>query len=164
MRYLAKLCLLCVLLMPCVVRGEDPGPDLFLGRWVLDAQASRYPGKTCPKQMIIEMTREERGVHYHSHTVPFSGEPFDVDYTAAYDGRPAMVTGSKGILLPVSLQRKGLTVVATYRNALQVAATSERTLSADVSTMTITTKSFDSLGTAVTNVGVYRRDPATPGR
>ncbi|WP_139285064.1 hypothetical protein [Terriglobus roseus] len=107
------------------------------------------------------MTREARGVHYHSHTQPMAGEPFDVDYTADYDGKPAMVTGSKSILLPVSLQRDGAAVIATYRNAFQVAATSKRTLSDDGRTMTITTISSDSTGVSVTNVGVYRRT-ATP--
>jgi hypothetical protein len=143
-----------------MVRGADKAPDPFLGMWILDVRASHYSGNTCPKEMSIEMTREARGVHYHSHTVPRTGEPFDVDYTADYDGKPAMVTGSKGILLPVSLEREGAATIATYRAAFQVAATSRRVLSADNNTMTITTLSHDSMGSAVTNVGVYRRTPS----
>ncbi|WP_157178359.1 hypothetical protein [Terriglobus roseus] len=104
------------------------------------------------------MTREVRGVHYHSHTQPAIGEAFDVDYTAGYDGKPAMVTGTKGILLPVSLRREKNTVTATYKSAFQVAATSERVLSEDGRIMTITTISSDSQGVSVKVVGVYRRD------
>lgn len=157
MKQLAALALVLITLTPSYIRGAEPAPDLFLGKWVLDSNASHYPGKTCPKAMIIEMTREPRGVHYHSHTEPRVGEPFDVDYTAEYDGKPAMVSGTKGILLPVTLQRTNDGVTATYRNAFQVAATSRRTLSEHNRTMTITTVSYDSAGTAVTNIGVYRR-------
>lgn len=147
----------CFFLLPSDVRGLDNAPDPFLGKWVLDVHASHYPAKTCPKAMTIEMTRELRGIHYQSHTEPFVGEPFDVEYTADYDGKPAIVTGSKGIMLPVILQRKGAAVIATYRNASQVAATSERILSDQNRTMTITTVSYDSAGNVVKNLGVYRK-------
>jgi hypothetical protein len=112
--------------------------------------------------MTIEMTREARGIHYESHTQSTAGDVSDVEYTAEYDGKSVMVTGSRGILLPVSLQRKGDAVVATYRSAFQIAATSERSLSADNNTMTITTTSQDSLGTNVTNIGVYKRVQSLP--
>ncbi|MCU1320825.1 MAG: hypothetical protein JWM43_474 [Acidobacteriaceae bacterium] len=153
--------ILCCLLIPSYIRGVEPAPDLFLGTWVLEPKASHYPGNSCPKQMTIEMTRETRGVHYHSHTQPSTGDAFDVDYIANYNGKPVMVTGSKGILLPVSLERKGITIIATYRSAFQVMATSQRVLSADNNTMTITTVSYVPMGTAVTNVGVYRRAPSS---
>lgn len=148
---------LCIALFPAYLWGANAAPDPFLGRWILDVRTSHYAGKTCPKAMTIEMTGEPHGVHYHSHTEPIAGEAFDVEYTAGYDGKPAIVTGSKGILLPVSLQRRGAAVIATYRNAFQVAATSERVLSDHDHTMTITTVSYDSAGNAVTNVGVYRK-------
>ena len=146
-----------VALEPLQMHGADTATDPFLGKWILDVRASHYPLNTCPKAMTIEMTREAGGVHYHSHTEPQVGEPFDVDYTADYDGTPAMVTGSKGILLPVSLQRNAQTVVATYRNAFQTAATSERVLAKDAKSMTVTTTSRDPNGKTVINVGVYRK-------
>lgn len=162
MNLLRTLTVCCMVLTPSLVWCAGPATDPFLGRWVLQPGASHYPGNTCPKGMTIEMTREARGIHYHSHTEPRLGEAFDVEYTADYDGKPAMVTGSRGILLPVSLERRGDAVIATYRSALQVAATSKRVLSADGSAMTITTTSYDAEGTAVSNVGVYRRDTSWP--
>jgi hypothetical protein len=164
MTQLQTVAILCCFLITSFTRGETLAPDFFLGTWVLQPKASHYPGNSCPKQMSIEMTREARGVHYHSHTETSTGDAFDVDYTANYDGKPVMVTGNKGILLPVSLERKGDAVIATYRSAFQVTATSQRVLSADNNTMTITTVSHDSLGTAVTNVGVYSRAPSSPPR
>jgi hypothetical protein len=153
---LQTLGIVCCLLTTVLVRGES-SPDPFLGTWLLEPKASHYPGNSCPKLMTIEMTPETRGVHYHSHTQPSMGNAFDVDYVANYDGKPVIVTGSKGILLPVSLERRGVTVTATYRSSFQVMATSQRVLSADNNTMTITTVSHDAMGTAATNVGVYRR-------
>jgi hypothetical protein len=161
MTKLQTLAIVCCLLSASFVRGVEPAPDPFLGTWVLDLKASHYPGNSCPKQMTIEMTSEIRGVHYHSHTQPSIGAAFDVDYIANYDGRPVMVTGSKGILLPVSLEQKERTIIATYRSAFQVMATSQRVLSTDKNTMTITTMSHDAMGTAATNVGVYRKVPST---
>jgi hypothetical protein len=157
MTKLKTFAFICCLLSTSFVRGRETAPDPFLGSWTLDPKASHLPGNSCPKQMTIEMTLETRGVHYHSHTEPSIGQAFDVDYTANYDGTPVMVTGSKGILLPVSLERKGISIVATYRSAFQVMATSQRVLSADDNTMTITTISHDAMGTQATNIGVYRR-------
>lgn len=157
MTRIAASVLLLFLMLSRMAWGVEGPDDPFLGVWKLDVRASHYPEKTCPKSMTIEMSRVARGVRYESHTEPMVGEPFDVEYTAEYDGKPVMVTGSKGILLPVSLQKQGAAIVATYRNAFQVAATSERVLSEHNQTMTITTVSYDSLGNKVTNVGVYRR-------
>lgn len=157
MKTLRTIIPFCIALFPSYLWGANTTTDPFLGRWILDVHTSHYAAKTCPKAMSIEMTQAPHGVHYQSHTEPAVGEAFDVEYTADYDGKPAIVTGSKGILLPVSLQRKGAAIVATYRNAFQVAATSERVLSDHDHIMTITTVSYDSAGNAITNVGVYRK-------
>jgi len=159
MKMLAAIGIFLLISSPSLVRGVGPASDPFLGKWMLDPQSSRYAYNNCPEEMTIEMTREAQGVHYHSHTKAASGEAFDVDYTANYDGKPALVRGSKGILLPISLERKGKVLTATYYNAFQVAATSVRSLSEDNRTMTITTISYDSMRPPETNVGVYRRQP-----
>jgi hypothetical protein len=146
------------LLVVMVRAGAQSVPDPFLGRWALDMAASHYEAGACPKRMTIEMTREARGVHYQSETLQSDGEIRRVEYVADYDGKPAVVTGERGILLPVSLRQESPKhVIATYTNASQVVATSDRTLSDDDRTLTITTKSRDALGQLRTNVGVYRR-------
>jgi hypothetical protein len=55
--------------------------------------------------MTIEMTAVENGVHYHSETYLANGRSFTADYTAGYDDLPTMVTGAKGVLLPVFLHK-----------------------------------------------------------
>ncbi len=149
---------LCALLLAGAGRGAEPASDPFLGKWLLDPGASKYSDGRCPKRMVIEMTMEARGIRYHSETEPATGEVFHVDYVARYDGKPAVVTGDRGILLPVTLQRiSANNVRASYSSGFQLMATSDRMVSADRNTMTITTVSHDAGGRNQTNVGVYRR-------
>lgn len=110
--------------------------------------------------MIIEMTLEGSGIHYHSETEPAVGEAFHVDYTENYDGKPAIVTGDCGILLPVTLRRDTTNrVTATYTSALQVMATSERTVSPDGKVMKVVTRSPDGFGQNRTNIGCTAARP-----
>jgi hypothetical protein len=111
--------------------------------------------------MTIEMSQAGDGVHYHSVTELQSGKSFTADYTAAYNDVPVLVTGAKGILLPVSLHRDTATVVvASYRSGGEIRATSRRTLSTDARTMIVTTTSRDGAGHEVKNIGVYKRASA----
>ena len=148
-----------VLLCITKLYAAEPSADPFLGRWLLDPKASRYADHRCPRRMVIDMAPEGDGIRYHSETVPAVGEVFHVDYSAHYDGKPAIVTGDRGILLPVSLQRDGPRHVrATYTSAMQVVATSDRTLSPDGKIMKVVTVSHDAFGQSQTTVGIYRRD------
>jgi hypothetical protein len=148
-----------LLTLNTTIWGATSAPDPFLGKWELDVKASKYDPGTYPRRMTIEMTLEERGVHYHSETLPANGEIFHVDYTANYDGKPVMVTGDRGILLPVALTLMDPHhVKATYGRGFQTEATSDRTISEDGNTLTIITTSRDKAGQQHINTGVYRRD------
>ena len=143
-----------MLLSPAMLRAADP----FLGKWNFDARGSKYSAGSYPRQMTIEMRRAVHGVHYHSETQLTNGRLVSADYTADYDGKPVIVIGAKGMLLPVSLKRTGPNiVVATYSSGFQIVATSRRVVSTDGSVMTITTTSQDASGKTVTNVGLYRK-------
>ena len=143
-----------MLLSPLVLHAADP----FLGKWSLDVKRSKYPAGACPTQMTIEMSETGHGIHYHSESKLTNGNLTSADYTAGYDGKPVMVMGNKGMLLPVSLKRAGQhVVIATYESGFKVMATSRRVVSADGRAMTITTTSRDRSGKSVTNVGVYTK-------
>jgi hypothetical protein len=132
--------------------------DPFVGKWTLNVNMSKYPPGACPKRMVIEMETVGHGVHYSSETILANGRTTRSEYTASYDGRPVVVVGAHGILLPVSLRRMAPnTVVASYTKALQVVATSRRVVSMDGKLMRITTVSRDPSGKPVTNVGVYEK-------
>jgi hypothetical protein len=132
--------------------------DAFAGTWQLNPQKSRYQGATCPKRMVIVMACAGNGVRYRSETTYTDGHSSRSEYTANYDGREAIVMGSGGLLLPVSLKRLDEhTVVATYRRGGQTIATSRRVVSNDGRKMTITTNSPDQSGKNVRSIGVYER-------
>lgn len=153
MRLVRFLALLFLLTCPAVLCAADP----FLGKWVMDTKRSKYVSGL-PESMTIEMVEAGSGVHYHSETLLRTGVSFTADYTAIYDGPPAVVSGAKGILLPVAVRRLGRNrVVAEYLRGVERVATSVRTLSADGRTMTVTTTSKDGVGNSYTNTGVYRR-------
>jgi|GEM_PF-1035799 len=154
MKHLRSILTAVLFLSPGVLHAADP----FLGKWNLDIKRSKYPATYCPTQMTIEMTSAANGVHYHSETHLTNGTSFSADYVARYDDHPTMVTGAKGVLLPVSLHRESANVViAKYVSGLETRATSRRIVSADGNTMTITTTSRDGSGNEFTNVGVYKK-------
>lgn len=131
--------------------------DPFLGKWIMDTKMSKYT-VGLPEAMTIEMKETKEGVHYHSETHLRDGISFTADYVARYDGRPVIVSGGKGMLLPVSTKRVSPSeVIAQYTRGGRAVATSHRAVSPDGQTMTITTTSTDGSGNAVTNVGVYRK-------
>jgi hypothetical protein len=131
-------------------------PDPFVGTWRLSVEKSTYPPGTCPKQMVIEMTKAGDGIHYRSETTCADGRSTHSEYTADYAGKQALVRGAVGLMLPVSLHRVDAnTVVATYTRGFQVIASSRRVVSEDGRFMTITTTSPDTTGKSVTTVGVY---------
>jgi hypothetical protein len=152
-RYQSTL-LIALFLSSAMLHAADP----FLGRWTLDIERSKYPAASCPRQMTIEMTSVGNGIRYHSETYLANGTSFTADYTAGYNDLPTMVTGAKGVLLPVSLHRESLNVViASYTSGLETRATSRRIVSADGNTMTVTTTSRDGSGNVFTNTGVYKK-------
>ncbi len=161
MRTLQVMTVVAICLSTTVLQAEDP----FLGKWNLDVQRSKYPAGACPRKMTIEMSKEGKGVHYHSETLMTNGKSISADYTANYDGKTVIVMGGRGMLLPVSLKQSSpKIVVATYTSGFQVVATSRRVVSTDNSMMTITTMSLDASGKSRTNIGVYRRmRPAATG-
>jgi len=137
--------------------------DPFVGRWALDTRQSKYPQVACPKQMTIEMTTVGDAIHYHSVTVLENGTAFSADYTASYNDVPTMVTGAKGVLLPVSLHKDSTNeVTASYKSGFETRATSRRVVSEDGKTMTVTTTSHDGAGNVSKNIGVYRKIDAAP--
>lgn len=151
--------LLLLVLALCQVLTSGDAADPFIGKWVLDVSQSSYPPNTCPARMAIEMEPAGNGVRYRSEAVYKNGYVLRSAYTAEYGGNPVIVTGGKGLMLPVSLRRiDSHTVVATYARGLIVAATSRRVVSSDGSTMTITTSSRQPSGKTLETVGVYKKE------
>ena len=147
-----------VMVIAVLITTATASSDPFVGKWVLDPQQSKYPAGECPKRMSIEIEATGQGIRYRSDTVYANGGTTRSQYTAEYNGKPVLVLGTHGMLLPVSLKRLDLhTVVASYFKSFEVVATSRRVVSHDGRRMTITTTSNDRFGKSVTTVGVYER-------
>ena len=150
--------LVAILLMalPAAIASAN---DPFVGKWKLDVHRSHYPPRACPKSMEIEMRPADAGVWYHSDATYGNGGEIHAEYTARYNGKEVLVSGTRGLLLPVSLKRlNSHVVVATYSRGMQVVATSKRVVSPDGRLMTITTTAVDAAGKKSTTLGVYRRE------
>jgi len=159
-RHLCSLLLAALISAVVPVNAATPAcdHDPFAGVWQLNPQKSKYPGATCPKRMVIVMACAGNGVRYRSETIYADGHSSRSEYTANYDGREAIVMGSGGLLLPVSLKRlDAFTVVATYKRGGQSVATSRRVVSRDGRKMTITTNSPDKSGKNVISIGAYEK-------
>ncbi len=144
--------------LPATAATPTCDHDPFAGTWQLNPQKSMYSHATCPRRMVIVMTCVGNGVRYRSETTYANGNSSRSEYNANYDGKEAIVMGSGGLLLPVSLKRlDAKTVVATYTRGRQIIATSRRAVSRDGRKMTITTTSPDRSGKNVTSIGVYEK-------
>jgi hypothetical protein len=132
--------------------------DPFIGTWSMNVSASKYAANQLPKAMRIVMEPAPEGVHYRSETTHANDRTTVAEYFADYDGKPAMVIGSAGVLAPIALKRiDANTVDASYVKGMQVVAKSRRALSKDGRIMTITTVTYDDRHHTTTNVGVYKR-------
>ncbi len=151
-----------ILLMPVMLLFlgyATASTDPFLGKWKLNVQRSNYPTGSRPKQMIIEMVAKGQAIEYRSDTTYPNGRLAHATYIADYSGKQAIVMGTHGMMLPVSLKRVSpRVVVASYLRGFEVVATSRRVVSADGYRMTITTKSKDPSGKTTTSVGTYERE------
>jgi hypothetical protein len=132
--------------------------DPFVGKWKLDVHRSKYPDGTCPTRMLIEMHPAGQGVAYNSEATYRNGAETHAQYTAEYNGKPVIVMGTHGLMLPVSLKRLDERIVeAFYTRGAEIVATSRRVVSADGRKMTITTVSKNATGKRLKTVGVYSR-------
>jgi hypothetical protein len=132
--------------------------DPFIGTWVLRAEVPALGAPEQSLRMQIVMQPAEHGTHYKSKTTHPNRQVTTAEYTADYDGHPAMVLGDSGLLLPVSLTRIDVhTVEVKYMRGFQVVAQSHRVISPDGKTMTITTTSKGPDGGEVTNTGTYAK-------
>ena len=154
MKFILRILAVMAISAGAMATSADP----FVGKWVLNPQESKYPAGTLPKGMVIQMESAGKGIHYRSETTYASGSTAHSEYTAEYNGKQALVTGNRGMLLPVFLKRHDShTVIASYTKALQVVATSRRVVSKDGQRMTITTVSKNTSGKDVTTLGVYEK-------
>jgi hypothetical protein len=133
-------------------------PDPFFGTWSLERERSHYAKEMPPEQMTIVMEDAAYGLHYQSSTQYAGGRAGTSDYTASFNGTPALVVGVTGFLAPVSLRRvDGATIEATYTVGLKKIAWSRWSLNADGTELVVTTTYLGKDGESCQNVAAFRR-------
>ncbi len=132
--------------------------DPFDGKWKIDLARSQFSSSDPPAQMTITMQTSGESVQYDSETSYSGGRVSRAHYIARYGGPLALVTGSFGMMVPVSLKMIDTnTVEASYIRGFQLVATSRRTLSEEGRLLTITTTSIEPGAKSTTSVSVFVR-------
>jgi len=133
-------------------------PDPFFGTWNLERERSHYAKEAPPARMTIVMEDAAQGLHYQSSTRYAGGRAGTSDYTASFNGTPALVVGVTGFLAPVSLRRvDAATIEATYTVGLKKIAWSRWSLNADGTELMVTTTYLGKDGENRQNVAAFRR-------
>jgi hypothetical protein len=126
-----------------------------IGTWKLNVAKSKYSPGPAPKSQTVTFAAAGQGIKVTTEGVAADGSKTAQSYTANYDGKDVVLTGS-ATSDHVSLKRiNATTVERTDKKAGKVVQTITRVVSADGKTMTITTKGTNAQGQAVHNVGVY---------
>jgi hypothetical protein len=133
------------------------GADPLVGTWVLDAKKSVYKPGPAPKSQTRVYREDKDGITATVITVGADGKVTTVEYPLNYDGLLHPVTGSADMdsikMARVTTQRSESTIM----HAGRVIATTERMVSGDGKTLTITFKSAAENGDPIRNVQVYDR-------
>lgn len=146
-----------------VASTASAAADPFDGEWRIDLARSQSAAESADSSdqlvdMVIEMRTDGPVLHYNSETSYRSGRISQTHYTANYDGSLSLVTGTRGLLAPVSLKRiDANTVEASYIRSFHVIVVSRRTVSEDGTVMTITTTPVDPAGKDIVSVFVRVR-------
>lgn len=126
-----------------------------IGTWKLNVAKSKYSPGPAPRSQTVTFAAAGQGIKVSTEGIAADGSKTAQSYTANYDGKDVVLTGS-ATSDHVSLKRiNATTVERTDKKAGKVVQTITRVVSADGKTLTITTKGTNAQGQAVNNVGVY---------
>ncbi|MBI4446775.1 MAG: hypothetical protein HY645_12810 [Acidobacteria bacterium] len=130
-RVLVVIFIVSCLLSPSVRAGDDP----FAGKWQLNLQKSKFPGKPPLREDFTYEFLENGEIKFTVEEVRDSGT-VTAWYTARLDGRDYPVYGAPG-RDAVSVVRLGPNImVGSYKNAGKILYVYVRFLSEDGKTMT----------------------------
>ena len=157
MTALSRIATLCVAVVIsaalAVTVSAQAGSEI--GTWKLNVAKSKYSPGPAPKSQTVTFAAAGQGIKVSTEGVAADGSKTAQSYTANYDGKDVVLTGS-ATSDHVSLKRiNATTVERTDKKAGKVVQTLTRVVSADGKTMTITTKGTNAQGQAVNNIAVY---------
>lgn len=151
-RFLRRIALL-LLVSATSMWGADP----LVGTWVLNTKKSVYKPGPAPKSQTRVYREDKDGITATVVTISADGKITTVEYPVNYDGLLHPVAGSPDM---DSIKMSRLTTQqseATIMHAGRVMATTDRMVSGDGQTLTITFKGSAENGDSIRNVQVYDR-------
>jgi hypothetical protein len=144
--------------------SRDPLPEGFAGSWTLEPGRSHFVAPGVPEQMLIRMEKQAQGLHYQSRTRYPDGRGSRCEFTANFDGTPALVVGRAGLLAPVSLHLLNERMIeANYTLGLRPIAWSRWALNSSATELTVTTSYLDADGEKRENIAVFIRSSGSEG-
>ena len=149
---LMKLALVVTLV--AAAYGVQAQTDPTVGTWKLNLAKSKYNAGQPPKSSTVVIAAAGQGITLTSDSVLADGTTRKISYTAAYDGKDAVVTGTPDYD-GMSLKKTATGVEGSRKKAGKVVQTYTRVISADGKTMTVTSTGTNAAGGKVDNVQVY---------
>jgi len=131
--------------------------DPVLGTWELNVAKSKYNPGPAPKSQTRIYEALPGGIKVTIKTVNADGQSTVVEHPANYDGKDYPITGSTQADVIALKQIDTYTSEAILKHAGQILATSQRVVSTDGKSMTVTYKGSDSRGRQVDSIAVYER-------
>jgi hypothetical protein len=136
--------------------GVQAQADPTVGTWKLNLAKSKYNAGQPPKSSTVVIAAAGQGIKLTSDTVLADGTARKISYTATYDGKDAVVTGTPDYD-GMSLKKTANGVEGSRKKAGKVVQSYTRVISADGKTMTVTSTGTNAAGGKVDNVQVYDR-------
>ena len=149
---LMKLALVVTLV--AAAYGIQAQADPTIGTWKLNLAKSKYNAGQPPKSSTVVIAAAGQGIKLTSDSVLADGTARKISYTASYDGKDAVVTGTPDYD-GMSLKKTANGVEGSRKKAGKVVQTYTRVVSADGKTMTVTSTGTTATGSKVDNVQVY---------
>ena len=149
---LMKLALVVTLV--AAAYGVQAQADPTVGTWKLNLAKSKYNAGQPPKSSTVVIAAAGQGIKLTADTVLADGTARKISYTATYDGKDAVVTGTPDYD-GMSLKKTANGVEGSRKKAGKVVQTYTRVVSADGKTMTVTSTGTNAAGAKVDNVQVY---------
>ncbi len=119
-----------------IASARDAAKDPFVGTWVLDPVKSDFSPDPTPDRRTMEFDARDGGLYHATRTVAGFGNTDVVDYTAKFDGKDYLVSGS--VLDSVSLKRiDANTIERAGKIRGQVTETCRMTVSPDGKMLTM---------------------------
>ena len=149
---LMKLALVVTLV--AAAYGVQAQADPTVGTWKLNLAKSKYNAGQPPKSSTVVIAAAGQGIKLTADTTLADGTARKISYTASYDGKDAVVTGTPDYD-GMSLKKTANGFEGSRKKAGKVVQTYTRVVSSDGKTMTVTSTGTTADGGKVDNVQVY---------